>query len=458
VLLIGAGAAGARTPVGLALIAASVAYLALDLLFLQRRLEQRMLAPSKAEIALEQFLEHASNAVMVEEVAEELTSALQQAIDPGARVALVAPEPKGGIRLISVDRSMSGIEVSDGADAFLWLGEGEEPLWREELEGISDTGAVASAELMDRVNANVLLPLRHRGLLLGLALISSPSATRLRSMRILRALRVYTTAALANVFLEAEAKGRSSVTETLGLANAIQESLMPEERPVRRPQWELRGFFRPMAECGGDLWLWRELGNDQVLLVIADATGHGAGPALLSAVAKGTIDAYAQVTGASLDPGKLLEALNEAIYRVGRRHYMMTAFAAVVDCRGRNIRFANAAQNFPFMLSGGTIEVLVARGNSLGAAETVSYRTHERPMHPGDKVLLYTDGIVEAGAPTREPYGERRFRRLVGTLATRRVAQITEDVLDAVHSFIGNDDLHDDMTMLAFECISEDLA
>ena len=225
---------------------------------------------------------------------------------------------------------------------------------------------------------------------------------------------------------------------------------MPAETPVRSGSFELRGLFRPMADCGGDLWSWRLLDDYKVLLVIADATGHGAAPALLSAVAKGCVDAYSQLLGPALRPGELLSALNRAVYRVGRRRYMMSAFAVVLDTREGTMSFANAAQNFPFLLLGDKLEPLIARGNSLGAEERAHFETHERSLEPGSKLFLYTDGVTEAGGAL-QPFGERRLRQLLVERSGQGAIHLPGAVLEAVIEHLRGQPLDDDVTLVAFE-------
>jgi len=454
-LVIGAGALGVDTVAGMILLGVSIFYMGIDLLLLQPKLEHRLLAAGVAEITLEEFLQTASAFETIEEVAEELHHAINRVSGESTEVALVAPQGGGGIRMVSTSLRLSDVDIGDRSDAFAWLGDSEEPLYRRGLDGNEDVGGQDAAALMDLVGAEVLVPLLHRGDLLGLILIGSRQFRRKDQRDFLNGLRTYATIALANTFLGAEAQGRIGVTKILGLANAIQESLMPEEKPIRRPGWEMCGLFRPMAACGGDLWGWRELPNHKLLIVIADATGHGAGPALLSAVAKGTMDAYAQVKGADCDPGELLATLNQAILRVGQRAFMMTAFAMVIDVRSKEMEFANAAQNFPFLIRGDVLEALVVRGDQLGAKAGARFQNHKSKLFAGDTILLYTDGIVEAGEPVTEPFGERRFRRLVQSLGPVAAANIPNRILQDVEKFLEGQAIHDDVTMVAFELLAD---
>lgn len=226
---------------------------------------------------------------------------------------------------------------------------------------------------------------------------------------------------------------------------------MPSERPVRRDGFSLRGVFRPMAECGGDLWAWYELSEDRVLLLVADATGHGAAPALLAAVAKGTIDAQWQLWGPDLDPGRLLSALNRAVFHSGRRRYLMTAVAVVIDVTTKRCTFANAGQNFPYLITERGLEQLVARGDQLGVQPEVQYEVHSRNLENGDRLILYTDGFIEAATVNGEPFGEKRFRASLAAQRTQPSVRIPDLLVQRVAEHVEGQSPGDDMTCIAFE-------
>ena len=452
-LAVAAGVLGIATPVGIGLAAGASVWLLVDLFAIQPKVV-RSAGRGGADVAALAFLERALAFTHIEEVATEFGRAITAAVGETTSILLAASH-EGGVRVLRASGTGAISDVGDANEAFLWLGDRSEPLLRTELDQLSQfEGAKASADLMDRLGCDVLLPLRHRGLLLGLGLIHEPRAAKSNALgSFYRAMCAYTTVAVANTFLDAEARGHSGLTKTFDLATAMQESLMPDERPIRRPTYELKGLFRPVSECGGDLWAWRELRDDKVLLVVADATGHGAAPALLSAVAKGTIDARWQMGLAAMDPAALLSALNRAIHRTGKKRYMMTAFAAVVDTHSGEVLFANAGQNFPYLISERGIEALVARGNSLGATAEAHFESHTRTMSPGDRLLLYTDGITDAGSPFMEPWGEKRFRAAIKAMSNERATRIPELLLNAVDQYIGTIEIADDITLLSFELL-----
>jgi serine phosphatase RsbU (regulator of sigma subunit) len=451
VFAFGGGLLDVTTPLGIGLVAAGVAYLLLHLYVVQPRIEASARTDVDPERAAQRFLQRALEADDIKEVSAEFEEAVVAALGQ-TRAVLIAPNPDGGVRVLSGPREEPADQLGDAVAAFLWLGEGVQPVRRAELESSTREGTDDVKRLMDRLGADVLLPLRHRGLLLGLGLIGAPQRAQVGRLDAFhRAMRAFTTVAVANTFLDAEARDRKQLTQTFDLATVMQEALMPGERPVRREGFSLRGVFRPMAECGGDLWAWYELSEDRVLLLVADATGHGAAPALLAAVAKGTIDAQWQLWGAELDPARLLSALNRAVFHSGRRRYLMTAVAVVIDVTTKRCTFANAGQNFPYLITERGLEQLVARGDQLGVQPEVQYEVHGRNLDNGDRLILYTDGFIEAAAPNGEPFGEKRFRAALAAQRTQPSVRIPDLLVQRVNEHIEGQSAGDDMTCIAFE-------
>lgn len=454
---VGAGFIGVSQPVGLGLLGAGVVYLLVDLFALQPKLEHRAMAGSAADQAAQEFLQEALTLHSVEGVAAQFGRAIEKAMG-STRALLLAPGADGNVRVIAATGQPPPADLGDPTAAFLWLGDADGPVSRARLVELQEfEGARATLQLIDALGCDVLLPLLHRGLLLGLGVLKQAHVGHRDLTGFYSAMRAYMTVAVANTFLDAEARGRSQLARSFDLATAMQESLMPDDRPVRREGFEIRGVFRPVAECGGDLWAWRELTDGKVLVLVADATGHGAAPALLAAVAKGAIDAHWQMSLRDMDPARLLSSLNVAVHRTGRKRYMMTAFAAVVDTRTGQLRFANAGQNFPYVIRGpastqpGAVEPLIARGNSLGATSEAHFENHTRALSPGDKLILYTDGIVDAGSPFIDPWGEKRFRAALAANARQRAIRLTEIVMNEIEQYCDGHESMDDITLVAFE-------
>ena len=444
---------GLDKPLGIVLALTGCIYLVVDVFVLQPRREAAEQANLRADRAVREFLERTVGLHTVDAVVREFGRAITLTLGD-TRSVLLAPSEEGEFRVLLGSGSPPGEYREDPTPAFLWLSDCAEPLSRAHLRDMQQfEGARVALGLSDAFQCDVLLPLLHRGLLLGLGLVETTDRLGQATWGFLGAMRAHTTVALANTFLDAETRGRSQLARTFDLANAMQGSLMPEDRPVHGDGFELRGLFRPVAECGGDLWAWHVLEDGRICLLVADATGHGVAPALLAAVAQGTIDAHCQLARRDMEPGQLLAQLNGAIYRAGCQRYMMTAFAAIVDLSAGTLSFANAGQNFPYFIDAtrGTVEPLIARGNSLGAVANTSFETHVVPMKRGDKLILYTDGVTEAAGPSAESWGERRFRAVLGAHRGESAVQLLDVVHAELERYLEGCQVSDDMTMVAFE-------
>jgi sigma-B regulation protein RsbU (phosphoserine phosphatase) len=101
-----------------------------------------------------------------------------------------------------------------------------------------------------------------------------------------------------------------------------------------------------------------------------------------------------------------------------------------------------------------SVETLIARGDTLGSAPRVRYETHRRMLEPGDRLFLYTDGVVDAGTPHRDPYGDKRLRAALVGAARERSTKIPELLLAELEKHTTGIPMGDDVTMLIFELTS----
>ncbi len=460
-----AAAGGALHPaqLGAGLAAGAAAWLALDLFAIQRAIDRRWRGGGDAlDAGAREFLQRALASRTTGEIAMHLADTARATLGCD-RALMFVPAPGGGVQALGGEGGEEAA-MGDAEVALLWLGDRGTPVNRGGLRELLEfDGARATDEMLGRLGADVALPLRHRGLLLGVAVLSAPARAVAGAdlERFYRALAAFATVAVANTYLDVQARGKGTLSKAFDLATALQEALMPDDRPVKRAGVSLRGLYRPVAECGGDLWMYQELGRNRLLVLVADATGHGAAPAMLTAVAKGGVDAMRHVVGAALDPAQLLASLNRSVYRAGRTRYLMTAFAAVIDSRAGEIQFANAGQNFPYVISRAAdgrpkVEALVARGNALGAAPEAKFVTHVRKLPIGERLVFYTDGIVDAGSPFIEPFGEKRLRAVLAAHADTPAARLADAIVAEVDAYLAGRPVSDDETLVTVELLPPD--
>jgi sigma-B regulation protein RsbU (phosphoserine phosphatase) len=300
--------------------------------------------------------------------------------------------------------------------------------------------------LLERLDAEVALPLLHRGLLLGVILLGKGDGDESFE----RALASFTTVAIANTHLAMESQAQPPARPT-DLSRALVEALLPDEKPVEACGMRLRGVCRLVPACGGDLWTWHDLGGGKLLLTVGDATGHGAASAMMAAVARGALDAVRHTSGAEIDPAKLLATMNQTIHRAGRGRVHVTMFACVVDGAAGKMRFASAGHPFPLAVKGGAVTQIIARGNPLGAVPEAAYSAQERDLEDGERIVVFTDGLVDAGAPGAEPWGSKRLRAAVATSSGQGAARMPDYIFDAVDKYLVGRPIADDISIVALE-------
>ncbi|HEY4240206.1 MAG TPA: SpoIIE family protein phosphatase [Kofleriaceae bacterium] len=213
---------------------------------------------------------------------------------------------------------------------------------------------------------------------------------------------------------------KASLEKEMELARAVQQAMLPSQALDQHGYLKVVGYCQPASSCGGDWWMYRKLSNGRMLLVVGDATGHGIHSAMIAATARGAVEALSGIDERLLTPDQVLRAVDSAIRQVGDHNVLMTAFAAVFDSGTGTLHYANAGQNFPYVVKLGAQRVLeeasiiAASGNPLGDRNiAVEIRRGTLQMRPGDLFVCFTDGLVERANASGKLFGDRRLRSAI---------------------------------------------
>lgn len=258
--------------------------------------------------------------------------------------------------------------------------------------------------------------------------------------------------------LLAEQRQKVSLEKEMELARNVQQAMLPPSTLDQHGDLKLVGYCMPASQCGGDWWMYRKLAGGRMLLVLGDATGHGIHSALIAATARGAVEALAAVDERLLTPEQVLRAIDQAIRMVGDHNVMMTAFAAVFDSQAGSLHYANAGQNFPYVLKLGTTRILeqasiiAAAGNPLGDRNIATdIRRGALQLGPGDLFVCFTDGVVERANPQGKLFGDRRLRTALTGQAVpdaSSLVQLRDHVLAAVERHAEGGQAGDDITLV----------
>ncbi len=219
------------------------------------------------------------------------------------------------------------------------------------------------------------------------------------------------------VALLSEQRQKVSLEKEMELARQVQQAMLPPTQLDQHGYLKVIGYCMPASQCGGDWWMYRKLSAGRMLLVLGDATGHGIHSAMIASTARGAVEALAAVDERLLTPEQVLRAIDNAIRMVGEHNVLMTAFAAVFDSTNGALHYANAGQNFPYVIKLGqqrvleSASIIAASGNPLGDRNiAVEIRRGALQMRPGDLFVCFTDGVVERANPQGKLFGDRRLR------------------------------------------------
>jgi len=250
-----------------------------------------------------------------------------------------------------------------------------------------------------------------------------------------------------NARLLEEERAKHLMDEELRVARTIQQSLLPAHLPTEG--W-LRAAASSMAsqQVGGDYYDLVEATPDCWSAVVADVSGKGVSSALLAGVLQGALMIIGAVQG----------ELNQGVARLNRFLLERTGgekYATIFYCqveRGGRVRYVNAAHCPPLVLrSSGVTAVLEATGMPVGLIEGAEYEVADTRLTPGDKLLIYTDGVTEAQDAAGAFFGVKRLHALAATHGASSAETVHDAVQTAVRDFTQGAAQSDDITLLVLE-------
>ena len=241
------------------------------------------------------------------------------------------------------------------------------------------------------------------------------------------------------------------VQKDLERAQIIQNALLPG-RPPTITGLSIDTLYRPGKNVGGDLYDIVELSKGKLAFYLADATGHGVSAAMLSVLLKQRI--IMEREGQALPPGEVLQLVNEFLARdVQAPGLFLTSLYGLLDVEAQELVIASAG-HCPALLrrSSGAVERLERTGPALGIEKGASYGETRTTFAPGDRLLVYTDGLVD-GSPTQE---ESLLSQLADTRSTGQesLRQMFNRALSN-HAKIAPEEERDDVTVLLIHALKE---
>jgi serine phosphatase RsbU (regulator of sigma subunit)/anti-sigma regulatory factor (Ser/Thr protein kinase) len=245
---------------------------------------------------------------------------------------------------------------------------------------------------------------------------------------------------------QAEAATRQRFQQELEVAKLIQQNFLPKQLP-ELPGWQVAAYYRPAREVGGDFYDVIPLLEGRVGFVIGDVTDKGVPAALVMAATRSVLRASAQRL---VEPGEVLERVNEHLCPDMPEKMFVTCLYGVLDPESGHFRFANAGHDLPYVKTAEGSKELRARGMPLGLMPGMRYEEKETVLQPGESLLLHSDGVVEAHDPNGAMFSFPRLKQAVADYPGG--GELIDRVLVDLHAHLGPDvEQEDDITMVTLQ-------
>jgi sigma-B regulation protein RsbU (phosphoserine phosphatase) len=277
----------------------------------------------------------------------------------------------------------------------------------------------------------------------------SPADLSAGNRELLQTLAIEASTILENARLLEEERIKVRIEDELKIARDIQQGLLPPAMP-------LTGWFRaagsslPSTQVGGDYFDVRQATRDLWAAVVADVSGKGVSSALLASLLQGT---FLMCSGDPADLEAILARLNAFLLERTRGEKYATIFYCTLDSAGV-LSYSNAGHPAPFLVSlDGRLRKLHTSAMPVGMIEDAPFQTVQTQLLPGDKVVIYSDGLTEAENSEGAFFDTERLRVCLRDHASRDAVALHAALLAAVDRFTDGGVIRDDITALVLEYV-----
>jgi serine phosphatase RsbU (regulator of sigma subunit) len=240
---------------------------------------------------------------------------------------------------------------------------------------------------------------------------------------------------------------RERIEQELAVAQHIQKTLLPKDVPSIEG-WEVAAHWQPARAVSGDFYDFIEFPDGGLGVVIADVTDKGIPAGLVMASARSILRGVSDRLRA---PGQILERVNNLLAKDIPHNMFVTCLYAELDHETGALHYSNAGQNLPYRVCDGRVEKLDATGLPLGLMPGARYDDFHTIIEPGEAVIFYSDGMIEAHSEQREMFGSQRLEDILQKNVKNQmpVGQIIHTILQEMDRFTGSKNpQEDDITLV----------
>jgi phosphoserine phosphatase RsbU/P len=239
---------------------------------------------------------------------------------------------------------------------------------------------------------------------------------------------------------------RERVKAEIDAANRIQAALLPVSSPQLNGA-SVASHYRAATEIGGDYFDFLPQPDGDIGIAFGDVSGHGLTSGIVMAMAKAALLVQINVDST---PRVVLNVLNDIVMKTAPRRILMTFFFGLLNSQEHRLRFSSAGHLDPYVYRarGHGLESLSSWGFPLGVRRREPFREHVVNFTAGDRLILYSDGLIEAVDDDGEPFGFERFERTLLDCGHLSAEDIKKTLLGSIRKFTRNRPPEDDQTLV----------
>ncbi len=303
----------------------------------------------------------------------------------------------------------------------------------------------------DSLHANIVFPLLFQDQLIGIITLGEKKSGKVFNhddVELLSTLAHQGAVAIENARLFKENLEKQRMEEELNIARDLQMSMLPARCP------EIEGFqivasSIPAREVGGDFYDFFAMGSDRVGMIVGDVTGKSVSGALVMSAARSV---FRMLSEESIAVDETMMRANHRTKNDIKSGMFVALLYAVLNSKELTVRLCSAGQTQPILRSRQTDQALMieTEGDTfpLGILAEADYRETQIRISPGDMLVFYTDGIVEAMNPEKAMFGFDRLLDVIRQSDTSDAEALLKQILEKVAQFTGDAPQHDDLTLI----------
>jgi CHASE2 domain-containing sensor protein len=242
--------------------------------------------------------------------------------------------------------------------------------------------------------------------------------------------------------------------EDLSVARDLQASMLPADCP-EIDGYQIAASSTPAREVGGDFFDFIDIGENRTGLVIADVTGKSVSGALIMSSSRSV---FRMISEEELSVGEIMIRANRRLKKDIKSGMFVALLYAILDAEDGTLKLCSAGQTQPILLSAetGKASLVETLGDTfpLGILDDADYQETRLSLSPGDTVVFYTDGIVEAMNKKEEIYGFQRLMDVVQEAGSMNADQLLNEIIKRVNTFTGGAVQHDDLTVIVLNVVT----